>query len=310
MPVNSGLPARFWSCLIASGRPSWLALWLVLPAACRMLGMTEGTVERLMALGRDSWPEVSVSEAAFGQFVRERLDAGELASAHGADLYLAFACLQKDPKALAAFERTYVSRIPDFIHRIDRSEATAAEVQQILRERLLVGTGTSSPKIGEYAGRGPLGSWVRVVAVRTALELQRGRKPQVAVEEGDGVSDLATGHDPELDYLRVRYATEFREAFTESLGALDAKQRTILQLYLVDGLNIERIGQVYQVHRATVARWISATRDQLYDETHRRLREKLHLDVAEFESIVRLVRSQLDVSVRRILEEGMDPDGG
>lgn len=294
--------------IVSASRTLLPVPWPTPAGACRMSDMVQAELERLVQAGRAAWPAVRVDDAAFERFVVERLEPAEMASAHGADLYLAFGCVSQDPKALEAFEREHMARVPAFIHRVDKSEAVAAEVQQVLRERLLVGRQDRAAKIAEYAGRGPLASWLRVVAVRVALELQRSKKPEVSHED-DGANELSASDDPEMDYLRLRYGREFREAFTESLAALDAKQRTILQLYLVDGLNIERIGQVYQVHRATVARWIAGTRDHLYDDTRRRLRDKLHLEVTEFESIVRLVRSQLDVSVRRILQEGLGEEG-
>ncbi len=298
-------PVRALRGVLASARRLVLQVqWPAFASACTMAAMTQAAVERLVDEGREAWPDVGIDERPFERFVRERLADDEIGAAHGADLYLAFACLQKAPKALEAFERMHMARVPDFIHRVEKSQAVASEVQQILRERLLVGRDGKVAKIADYAGRGPLASWLRVVAVRVALEIQRSKKPEVVADD-DGSDGLSTADDPEIEYLRLRYGKEFREAFTESLSALDAKERTILQLYLVDGLNIERIGQVYQVHRATVARWIAGTRDHLYDDTRRRLRERLHLEGTEFESIVRLVRSQLDVSVRRILREGM-----
>jgi len=301
------LPIRITARAFVMTRTALRGLWHGLARACTLARMDEDDVRQRMSTWGEAWPGVDVAPEKVVDFVRSRLGDTDLEEVHGPDLYLACGCLYGSPSAIEAFEHGFLSHVPDFIRRIDRSEAVAQEVQQILRERLLVGTASSPPRIADYAGRGPLMSWLRVVAVRVALELQRSRKPTIPSDEGQAEGLPATD-DPELDYLRVRYGTEFREAFTESLTALDPKQRTILQLYLVDGLNIERIGQVYQVHRATVARWIAGTRDELYDETRRRLREKLHLDAAEFESLVRLVRSQLDVSVRRILEEGAGAD--
>ena len=48
--------------------------------------------------------------------------------------------------------------------------------------------------------------------------------------------------DPELDYLRSRYRQQFHDAFVVALGALEDRDRTILRLHLVDGMNIDAIG--------------------------------------------------------------------
>ncbi|MCA9646396.1 MAG: hypothetical protein KC492_37175, partial [Myxococcales bacterium] len=162
-----------------------------------------------------------------------------------------------------------------------------------------------TPKIAGYAGRGSLLGWLKVAAVRCTLELLRARKSEQSedVESETERAAALVSRDPELDYLREKYAIDFRLAFTEALGALDKQQRTVLSLYLADGLNIASIGALYSVHRATVARWIAETREHLFSDTRRRLHERLNISETEFQSIVRLVQSQLDVSVRRLLQE-------
>jgi RNA polymerase sigma-70 factor (ECF subfamily) len=113
--------------------------------------------------------------------------------------------------------------------------------------------------------------------------------------------------DPELDFIRVRYAEPFRKAFAAALEALEPRERTVLKLHLVHRLSIDKIAQVYQVHRATAARWLVDVRERLYDDTRGRLMEQLQLAPRELDSLLALVRSDIDVSVRRILGEGEDP---
>ena len=169
-----------------------------------------------------------------------------------------------------------------------------------MRSRLLVARGEVRPKLSEYRGRGRLASWLRVVALRTALNAVAGKKREVSAEVAD---ELLASPDPELDYLRARYAPQFHEAFRRALGSLDAQERAVLRMHLVDGLSIDRIGQLFEVHRATAARWLARARDQLFEMTRDRLREELGLSATEFASIVKLVRSQLDVSICRMLED-------
>jgi RNA polymerase sigma-70 factor (ECF subfamily) len=72
-------------------------------------------------------------------------------------------------------------------------------------------------------------------------------------------------------------------------------------MHLVHQLSIDEIGRTYDVHRATAARWLTAVRDRLQDETRRRLRERLKVDDRELDSLFRVVESQLAVSFRRVL---------
>jgi RNA polymerase sigma factor (sigma-70 family) len=104
-----------------------------------------------------------------------------------------------------------------------------------------------------------------------------------------------------LALMRHRYAGPFRAAFEDALRGLAPEDRAVFRMYLVDGLNIEQIGRVQRVHRATVARWIQRAREELFEESRRLLRERLRVNTAEFQSLVRLCRSHLDVSIRGIL---------
>jgi len=51
-------------------------------------------------------------------------------------------------------------------------------------------------------------------------------------------------------------------------------------------------------------------RERLFDETRRRLLEELQLPPRELDSLLALVRSDIDVSVRRILGESGEARGG
>jgi RNA polymerase sigma-70 factor (ECF subfamily) len=248
----------------------------------------------LLTAGRAAWPTVRVDEDELERFLVERGDA----QAPAADLYLACALARGDDEALDRFEARYLSEVPSYLSRLDGGATLADDVRQLLRERLFVAAPGQRRKIVEYGGRGTLASWLRVVALRIGLELLRARKPERAIDE---LESLASSADPELQVIQARYAHEFAQAFTDAVAALEPRARTVLKLYVIDGLNIDRIGALYDVHRTTVARWIADTRAALFDDTRRRLAERLRLDASEFHSLLRVVRSQLDVSIRRLL---------
>lgn len=251
--------------------------------------------------GRGAHPAVDLSRDRFEAFVASRLDEAPSPEV-AADLYLACACAHGDPAALAAFEAAFVVRVPSFVAKIDTSPAFIDEVKQQLRERLLVQKKEQSPKIAEYRGRGRLVSWLRVAAIRTALNLKTG-KAKDRTEDEEAADALLVDDDPELEYLRARYRQQFHDAFVGALASLEPRGRTVLRMHLIDGLNIDGIGSVYGVHRATIARWIASARDHLFETTRDALHEELGLSATEFASLVRLVRSQLDVSICRILRE-------
>src|SRR6185369_4971546 len=115
-------------------------------------------------------------DEAFVAHVSERLaDEADSSTLHVADLFLACACALGDARALALFEDRLMTQVPTHVARIDRSPAFADEVKAQLRDKLFVARDGAPPKIAHYSGRGPLGGWLRVTAIRTAQNLLRGR---------------------------------------------------------------------------------------------------------------------------------------
>jgi RNA polymerase sigma-70 factor (ECF subfamily) len=174
-------------------------------------------VRRLFDEARAAWPGV---EVAFEMFAARLADEGassggddERLRANARDLYLACACSTGDAAALVEFEQRYLAAVHDVVARIDRSLDFIAEVQQVLRERLLVGPGA---KIREYRGSGALAGWVRTAAVRAALNLRRADKRYASA--GAAEPDLAEMLDPEIAILKARYRSEVSGALERALA--------------------------------------------------------------------------------------------
>jgi RNA polymerase sigma-70 factor (ECF subfamily) len=254
---------------------------------------------------RARWPDFSVDTLAFREHLVAQLpddDPGRaLSSWHVADLYLAFACGRGDRKALELFDRDLLGKVPAFLARLSPAPSFVDEVRQVLREKLFVAPVGDKAKIDAYSGRGALEGWLRIVAVNTALKMLRKTEPLAEPVEGAAARAIAPGADPEVDYMKHRYRGEFEAALREAFAALDAKDRNVLRLHFIDGLNIDGIGAAYGTHRATAARWLARARETLLKETRRALRTKLNLTATEFESMVALVQSRLDLSMRALL---------
>ncbi|WP_394833013.1 sigma-70 family RNA polymerase sigma factor [Pendulispora rubella] len=221
------------------------------------------------------------------------------------DLQLASACLGGDRSALATFERAHLREIGAFVAHIDRAPAFADEVRQVLRASLLVaGQDGHEPGLAGYRGRGSLGGFVRVAAVRTALNLKRQARRASAREEAAGTEGLAAASvSPELAYAREQYREAFGEALRATIAELSARDRTLLRLYHAEGVALEALAALYRVHLSTVSRWLTCAREQLSEATLRRLRERLRVGPSDAESIAALLMSQLDVSLVRLFRE-------
>jgi RNA polymerase sigma-70 factor (ECF subfamily) len=252
---------------------------------------------------RAAWPSFAMSNEVFIPYLARRLPAvspSALERLRIAELYLTCACVQGDVAAIAAFEAIYLRDVAARLPRPSHGASLEGDVTQAVREKLLVHRAGEPPRIAEYSGRGALASWVQVVAVRTALRMVRGRKRQAELD-GRYVLASDTLEDAEVAHLKRRYRVQFAEAFHAALGTLEPRDRNVLRQHYVDGLTMEEIAVVYRVHRITVLRWVERARAALAKETKRRLAGRLGIGKAELDSIIRLIRSQLDVSLRRYL---------
>jgi RNA polymerase sigma-70 factor (ECF subfamily) len=234
---------------------------------------------------------------------------------HASDVALARACAVGDRAALAELERRISADLAGALSRVGLTRAEIDEVGQIVRERLLVARPDRPPKILEYSGLGPLVGWLRAVIVRAGIDRRRQRRTHESADDEPLVAAAAASDAPAIEALRVRYADAFRVAFVDAVRALPPDERSALRLNVVDGLNIEQIGNLFGVHRATVARWIAHAREAISDDTRRLLRERLGLQDGDVESLVRLCRSRIDVGPSIFVDvtgDGAEPlkDGG
>ena len=217
-----------------------------------------------------------------------------------ADHYLAFGCAAGDPAAIAHCDAILV-REAGFAADGTRMHASVRdEATQVVRTQLLAPRDNRPAAIGDYAGRGALRSWLRVCVSRELVRIAKAQQRTEPLEE-HLVEDPGYGDDPALEELKAKYRAELAEAFRTALTELPARDRTLLRYQLIDGLTIDEIGAIFRVHRATAARWIAKVRDDLVGRTRSLMAESLGVDTAEAASIVRLVQSQLDMSVIRHL---------
>ena len=265
----------------------------------------------IVAEGRAAWPDLPVDAKDVVVFiarqVTEDLADAALDGLRPADLYLACACARGLSSAITAFDRDYMKEVDIALSRMRIAPARLADVKQLVRQRLFVGGGTAgaptSPgKISEYGGRGDLRRWVRSVAVRTCLNDLRKGKREVLVDDDQLIAQHAvSADDPEVEYMKRTYANEFKQAFAEALAALGPREQTLLRYHHVDGLNIDEIGAIYRVHRVTAFRWLEKAKEQLVRSTLDILRGRLKLPANELESVLRMIRSQIHLSIVRQL---------
>lgn len=262
-----------------------------------------------VAIARAAWPTIELDDDQLTAYVAARAADGLPGVGQAADLFLACACLAGLPAAISAFHSTYRSVIRRVLARRNAGAADIADATQIIYERLLVRHEDRAPLLSEYGGKGPLRVWISTAAARTLLTMRRSEDRRRAHEgaSSNAVGIIASAINPELSYFKRLYKREIEIAVGRSLDLLDVRARALLQLHLGERLSIDQLGAMYGVNRATAARWLAAARETLVRKVRADLRGQLNLSQSEYDSIVALVRSELDVTVGAHLAQASRP---
>jgi RNA polymerase sigma-70 factor (ECF subfamily) len=261
------------------------------------MSRTPGNVIAAFEAGRARWPGVEVPLDRFAAHVEGlQVDDDDL-RLRGTDLFLAAACAAGDVAALRHFDTAFVSSVDGRVARFQLSADKVDELRQKLRTKLFVGL---SPGIRRYQGRAPLAAWLHVTAVRVAIDIAA-LAPRAATDV-DLFELVGDDQTPEIETARRQHEERFRLALEESFRQLSARDKTILRLHVVDGLNIDAIGAIYGVHRATAARWLVAIRARVYDGLKQQFVMQWNASSSELRSLVWLLRDHIHLTAKRVLE--------
>jgi RNA polymerase sigma-70 factor, ECF subfamily len=278
----------------------------------RVSSELEDTLRQLWATGRGAWPTVELPLERFVRHLAERLaaesdPAAVLGAIHAADLYLACACVAGDREALALFHERFLVSIVSFVARKESLRELPEDFRQILGEHLLVPVDGGLPRLAGYAGRGPLAAWLRVVGLRTALNLSKRAEKSTETLGHEALSLAATAPHPELALLRVQCRDEFRDAFQAALAALEPRERNVLRFHFLRGLTSEEVARMHGVSRRTVHRWLEEAREKLLKQTRSGLARRMAIPPKDLQSVMHALQSDLRSTVARHLD---DSEGG
>jgi RNA polymerase sigma-70 factor (ECF subfamily) len=287
-------PATAEECrAFLSGQGEVSAVTAELPAA---LG-------ELLDAGLGAWPELAADRVGFAVHLGRRIpsDVDWIEALRGRaidDLYLAHRCLAGDPAAIRHLELTYLHELRGLLVKRGFAAGLVDDTIQTLSLRMLTG---NRPILRAYNGAGSLKAWLRITAIREAVRATRKQNAISAEEITDALAD--TTMDPALRYQRKLYQDEFRAAFELAIASLSVRDRNLLRQSVVYGATVDDLGAIYNVHRATAAKWVAQARQRLADETKRHMVDRLQIQPTEYESILTLINSQLHVSIERVLGE-------
>jgi len=263
----------------------------------------DGAVAQALEAGRAAWAGVDLPADQLTAHARQvRARPADLLR-HGADLYLACALVGGNPAALRIFEQRL---LPLLVGPVRRLGIPATSVDDVLQNVSLAVIAGPRPRIASYAARSALFFWLRIVAIRIAVSSVR-RTPAHPAGEMLFRDLVDGGAGPELEVTKLQLGPDLQRALEESLEKLPRRSKTILRMHYLDGLNIEAIGAVYRVHRATVARWLIAIRAEVMVGLRERFLLSPQATSSDFRSIFSALRDELQLSLERVLASPTPP---
>jgi RNA polymerase sigma-70 factor len=278
----------------------------------------EELLYRAWEKGRRRWPQVELPADIFVrhfiQLWRKVATEEELALRLERDtldvegMYLACACVYKIPKADQILEHEYFKKLRPLLRRLGLSEARVDEVLQMVRELLLMGTRESGPKLAGYTGSGRLMRWMETVAVRIVPKTGSSIPPM----PGDStLGALAwSGTDPELALIKSDYRREFRQALNDARATLSDRDHNLILFHYSHRMPTTQMGPIFGVDQSTISRRLKEARDKILRETKRLLKERLNLSSQEFESLMNIIWSNIDISLSQIFSDDEDKEKG
>ena len=222
------------------------------------------------------------------------------------DMYLACACVEKIPAAVAEFLAVFGERIPLYLGKLARNADLVAEVRQILVTRCVIGDANKPPALMAYSATGSLEGWLRATAVREALALNRESDRNTG--DVDAVLEAQIPWvDHEISLFKQIYREPVSQAFATACAQLEAEDRALLRLHYVDGVTTAKLATMFGISRATLIRRLAASRESLVEHVKAALKGASGVADQDFESVLRMVKSQIDLRLSVVLKNVVEP---
>ena len=261
-------------------------------------------LREMFAEGQQRWPSVHVTleqyqgycDSVCGERSQEELRP------YAADMYLCCACVQQQPLAPGLLERDADDVVRNAISKVYPDGEFVCETIQEFWKKVLSGP---TAKVFDYRARGPLHAWLRIAALRLAIDRRRAQQVIATYETGLGdlMADQVFG--PESNLTRARFYGPFREAFSHTIAELTPKERNLLRMHVQGRCSIDQIGRAYSVHRATAARWLEQIKEHILRQVRAQLKlEGPGLTDSEFQSVARVVGGEMDLGLSGLPTDG------
>lgn len=263
----------------------------------------ERALASVLGYARTAQPTLAIDGEELAQELGRRLafdgrsiTCEAISACAAGDVAVAIGCARHDLAAIQVLE-TYLQRAVKRAARGRRASADhCSEVLQRLRHLLLVDEPGRVAAARSFAGRGSLLAYASVAAARELVRILKHEGRHVSTPPELMASLLPFHVDPVVDALRERYRDDVAAAFSEAFGLLEPDSRQILSLRL-QGMSHADLARVYAISKATAHRRVVEAQTELADRVKDALSARLGIPRDGVASIVRMVRSQIALSL-------------
>lgn len=267
---------------------------------------------RLVEKGRSAWSRVQIPPQDFVAFIARHLPAeaaqlGEVRALCAHELYLVCAYGAGNAEAAQIVESQYLSNVRLRLLRLGTPNPLVEDILQELRIRL---ADMQRPEVTRrgYSGRSALLAWLTLSALRESRYRQKLAARELSLEEAAVDLLPAAEKDPELAQLIELYKNTFYQALRDAVAALTTRQRNLLRHHYIDKMNIDDIGQIYRVHRATAARWIARAQEQLIECSREMFLSRIPMGENSLTRVLVILESQIHLSLGKVLVRAAEVD--
>jgi RNA polymerase sigma-70 factor len=234
------------------------------------------------------------------------------------DLCLAVACAKGDEAAWEDFFRDYRSYLISIARTMSSDPSNAEHLADSTFAELYglrESGGTRVSKFSFYSGRGSLRGWLRAVVFQLSADLYRQTSRFVQPEETEDMDRIAHAADlvdrapsSEAAFIRERYRSAVGEALGRAFSELEPRERLLLAYYYYDEMTLREIGRLFEVHEATISRWLTKVQKRTRKLVEKSLVRDHGFNRREVGEAIELAAEQMDLNVREYLLSSATPE--
>jgi len=103
--------------------------------------------------------------------------------------------------------------------------------------------------------------------------------------------------------MKKFYSPRLTRALKDIFTALTPREKTLLRMYVIDQSGIDPIGRTFGVHRATAARWLTAIRQQVFDDLRERAASDWGASTSDLRDLMAVLGGDIDLGLTSLLGE-------